>query len=366
VEAGPSGIGGAGPPTAPALPGPAPATLPPPPIGGFGFPNPAAPPFSVNNEVPALTSPPTLRLRPSAGVIPLQAYDPTAPAILIKPNVVLGEAFTDNAYLIHSPRRFAAITQLGGGLTASVDSPRVQAVATGLASGSVYLPGSNSTLNQVYGNLYANGHGTVYPDLLYIDAQSLITQSTTLPGFGFQNLSTLPRNQQTQQFINNVSPYLIKSFGGVADTELRYTFSSSNYGGNTVVTTSPLTPGLNLASTTLNEGTFIAATGENFQNSSRGSRLTRPNSIALRWHKAPKSVLSTIFNTTLPRRSPRSGAPGTRICAIPVHQRRHLRGPPGLPAAGLEQWGQISRPMWPCNTADCRAYMGLPDRPRSM
>jgi hypothetical protein len=76
----------------------------------------------------------------------------------------------------------------------------------------------------------------------------------------------LPRNQQTQQFINVVSPYLIKSFGAVADTELRYTFSSSNYGGNTAVTTAPLVPGLsNLASTTLNEGTFIAATGEDFQ-----------------------------------------------------------------------------------------------------
>ena len=122
-------------------------------------------------------------------------------------------------------------------------------------------------MNQIYGNLYANGHGTIYPDLLYVDAQSVITQSTTLPGFGFQNLSTLPRNQQTQQFINNISPYLIKSFGPWADTELRYTFSSSNYGGNTVVTTTPSTPGLNsLASTTLNEGTFIAVTGENFQN----------------------------------------------------------------------------------------------------
>jgi hypothetical protein len=122
-------------------------------------------------------------------------------------------------------------------------------------------------LNQIFGSLYANGHGTIYPDLFYVDAQSSITQSSTLPGFGFQNLSTLPRNQQTQQFITNISPYLIKSFGPWADTMLRYTFSSSNYGGNTVITASPSTPGLNnLASTTLNEGTFIAVTGENFQN----------------------------------------------------------------------------------------------------
>jgi hypothetical protein len=244
-----------------------PDTLPPPSTGGFGFPNPAAPPYSVNSQLPTLTSPATLRLQPYAGVVPLQAYDPNAPAVLIQPNLTLGEIFTDNVNYVHSPRTFAAITQLGAGVSASVDTPRLQAVATGSGTGSIYLPSSNSTLNQIYGNLYANGHGTIYPDLLYVDAQSLITQSTTLPGFGLQNLSTLPSNQQTQEFVNNISPYLIKSFGPWADTMLRYTFTSSNYGGNTVITTSPTTPGLNnLASTTLNEGTFLAATGENFQN----------------------------------------------------------------------------------------------------
>ncbi len=264
-EAGPAGTGG-GAVTTPALPGAAPDTLPPPAIGGFGFPSPAAAPYSVNNEIPTLISPPTLRLQPYAGVVPLQAYDPNAPAVLIRPSVSLGETFTDNVNYVNSPRTFAAITQLGGGVSASVDTPRLQAVATGQGTGSIYLPSSNSDLNQIYGNLYANGHGTIYPDLLYVDAQSLITQSTTLPGFGFQNLSTLPRNQQTQQFVNNISPYLMKSFGPWADTQLRYTFSSSNYGGNTIVTTSPSIPGLsNLASTTLNEGTFIAVTGENFQ-----------------------------------------------------------------------------------------------------
>ncbi len=264
-EAGPAGAGG-GAVTTPALPGAAPDTLPPPSIGGLGVPNAAAPPYSVNNQIPTLTSPPTLRLQPYGGVVPLQAYDPNAPAVLIQPRLSLGEILTDNVNYVPSPRRFAAITQLGGGLSVSVDSPRLQAVATGQGSEYFYLPSSSSTPNQPSGSLYANGHGTIYPDLLYVDAQSSLIPSTSLPGFGFQNLSTLPRNQQTLQFINNISPYLIKSFGPWADTELRYTFSSGNYGGNTTVATSPSTPGLNsLASTTLNEGTFIAATGEEFQ-----------------------------------------------------------------------------------------------------
>ncbi len=267
----PSSGGGAGG-TAPLFPGFSPDTLPPPPGGGFGLPNPVAPPYSVSDQVPTLLSPATLRLTsPQSGVVPLQAYDPSAPAFLVRPSVSLGETFTDNVNFTHSPRRFAAITNLGVGASVSADTPRLQAVATGQVNGSIYLPSTNSSFNgsssdQAYGSLYANGFATAVPDLLFVDFESSITQSTTLPGFGFQNLSTLPSNLQTQQFVNNVSPYIRKSFDGVLDTELRYRFSSSNYGGNTSITTTPLVPGANtLSGSTLNEGTFIAATGEDFQ-----------------------------------------------------------------------------------------------------
>ncbi len=267
TSAGPSPSTGGPTGAVPTFPGLAPNTLPPPPGGGFGFPNPAAPPYSVNNEIPALVSPPTLRLLPPhAGVVPLQAYDPSAPAILFQPRASLSETFTDNVNYVHSPRKFAAVTNLAAGASVSADTPRLQAVATGQANGSLYLPSNNSSLNQVYGSLYANGLATVVPDLLFVDFQNVITQSTTLPGFGFTNLSTLPSNQQTQQFINNVSPYIRKSFDGLVDSELRYRFGSTNFGGNTTVVTAPNIPGLNnLTSSILNEGTFIAATGENFQ-----------------------------------------------------------------------------------------------------
>src|SRR5882724_8222936 len=271
----PSSSGAVG--TAPVFPGLAPETLPPPPGGGFGLPNPAAPPYSVNNEIPTLISPPTLRLgTPGAGIVPLQAYDPNAPALLIQPRVGLGEIFTDNVNYVHSPRKFAAITTLQAGASVSADTPRLQAVATGQVNGSLYVPSNNSSsnqtfgnssnLNQVFGSLYANGLATIWPDALFVDFQSSITQSSTVPGFGFQNLSMLPSNQQTQQFIANVSPFVRKSFDGVLDTELRYRFGYTNYGGNTTVATAPVIPSLNaLAPSTLNEGTFIAATGADFQ-----------------------------------------------------------------------------------------------------
>ena len=265
-EVGPPSSGGAAGVT-PAFPGPAPEVLPPPPGGGFGIPNPLAPPYSVNNEAPTLLSPPTLRLLPpQASVVPLQEYDPTAPAVLIRPIASGSEIFTDNVNYVHSPRKFAAITELSPGVSISADTPRLQAVASGSLTGALYLPGSNANLNQVYGNLYANGHGTISPDLLFVDFQSVVTQGTTLPGFGFQNLSRLPSNQQTQQYINSISPYVRESFDGYVDTELRYRFNSSNYGGFTTIATAPAVAGLNnLSSSTLNEGTLIAATGENFQ-----------------------------------------------------------------------------------------------------
>src|SRR6202008_2096768 len=57
-EAGPAVTGG-GAVTTPALRGAVSDILPLAPVGGFGFPSPAAPPGSVNNQIPTLTSPPT-------------------------------------------------------------------------------------------------------------------------------------------------------------------------------------------------------------------------------------------------------------------------------------------------------------------
>ena len=279
----PTGGGGpAGGPEAPAVTGGAPPAaplgggpeiLPLVPGGGFGFPNPLNPPNAVGNAAPqlgvggALANP--LGLTPLGfGVVPLQANDPSAPAYLIRAYASIAETLTDNVNYAHSPRNPAAITNLSPGLSISADTPRLQAVLSGNLNTAFYIPSSatsSSNLNQVYGSLYANGFGTVVPDTLFIDANSVVTQSTPLPGFGFQNLSRLPANQQTQVFATTISPFLRKSYDGLVDSELRYTFSSTNFGGNTT-TVAPSPPGTptTLASSTFNEGTFIAATGQDF------------------------------------------------------------------------------------------------------
>jgi hypothetical protein len=260
----------------PALPGGGPDILPLVPGGGFGFPNPLNPPTAVNNAAPpAAAAAPfsPLGLTPLGfGVVPLQANDPTAPAYLIRPYASVSETLADNVHYVHSPRDFAAYTNLAPGLSFSADTPRLQAVLSGNLNTALYIP-SSTNLNQVYGSLYANGFGTVVPDLLFVDLSSIVTQSSPLPGFGFQNLSRLPTNQQTQVYSTTVSPFFRHSFDGLVDTELAYTFNSTNYGGNTTVATAPLGTPTTLASATSNEGTFIAATGPDLTRK-LSSRLT--------------------------------------------------------------------------------------------
>jgi hypothetical protein len=260
-------VTGGAPAVQPAVPGGGPDILPLAPGGGFGFPNPLNPPTATNNVAPpaaavAPTSP--LGLTPLGfGVVPLQANDPTAPAVLIRPYASLSETLTDNVQHVHAPRDAAAYTNLAPGLSISADTPRLQAVLSGNLNTALYIP-SSSNLNQVYGSLYANGFGTVVPDALFVNLSSVVTQSTPSPGFGFQNLSRLPTNQQTQVFSTNFSPFLRKSFDGLVDTQLQYTFNSTNFGGNTTVAIAPAGTPTNLSSSTSNQGTFIAATGQNF------------------------------------------------------------------------------------------------------
>ena len=247
----------------PLVPGGAADILPPPPGGGFGFANPLTPPNATGNVVaPPL---PTTALglpAPGGGVVTLQQNDPNAPAYLIRPRVSVSETFTDNVNYAHSPRIADAYTNVLPGLSFSADTPRFQGVATGNLNAYIYA--RESSFDQVVGNLYANGFGTIWPDALFVDLQSLITQSATTPTFGFQNLSQLPTNQQTQVFSNSVSPFFRKSFDGLVDSELRYRFGATNYSGNTTVV-APTPTSSSLTFGVLNEGTLTVATGRDFE-----------------------------------------------------------------------------------------------------
>jgi hypothetical protein len=255
--------------------GTAPTTLPPPPSGPFGLPNPLAPPNALPSGVtPAPAGPPPtspLGLpAPGTGITTLQAYDPNAPAVLIRPTATLGERITDNLNYTATHRTAGVETTLAPGVSISADTPRFTGVLFGQAEGDIYTPASN--LSQLTASLYGNGTGTILPDHLFVDADSYITQGSTIPGLGFTNPSLLPSNRQTQVYTNTVSPYLRQSIYGLLDTELRYRFGATNFGGNTATTATTAPLATNLASGILNEGTLTATTGQDFERAL--SRLT--------------------------------------------------------------------------------------------
>ena len=250
-----------------------PTILPPPPTGPFGLPNPLAPPNSLPYGVtPPTQAPPPSGLSlpaPGAGITTLQAYNRNAPAVLIQPTATVGVRLTDNVRYTATDRTAAVEGRLIPGISVSADTPRFQGVLSGSVEGDIYTP--TSDLDRISASLFGQGTGTVLPDHLFIDLRSYLTQASTLPGLGFVSPSLLPRTSQTQVYANSVSPYLRQSFGGLVDTELRYRFGATDYGGTTAVTSTTV-PVPNLANGILNEGTFTAATGRDFERSL--SRLT--------------------------------------------------------------------------------------------
>lgn len=250
-----------------------PTILPPPPSGPFGLPNPLAPPNSLPYGVtPPTQAPPPYGLSlppPGAGITTLQAYNPNAPAVLIQPTASVGVRVTDNVRYTATDHQAAVEGRLIPGISISADTPRFQGVLSGSAEGDLYVP--TGDLDRITASLFGQGTGTVVSDHLFVDLRSYITQASTVPGLGFVSPSLLPRTQQTQVYANSVSPYLRQSFGGLVDTELRYRFGATNFGGTTTVTSTTIPPA-NLSSGVLNEGTFIAATGRDFERAL--SRLT--------------------------------------------------------------------------------------------
>ncbi len=248
--------------------GGAPSALPPPPSGAFGLPNPLAPPGTLpvgGAQLPTQLPSSGLTLpAPGAGITTLQAFNPNAPAVLIQPTATLGETLYSNVNYTATNHKAASETSLIPGISVSADTPRFTGVLSGSVQGNVYVP--TSYLDQITANLFGQGTGTILPDRVFVDLASYITQASTLPGLGFVNPSLLPRTQQTLVFTNSVSPYLRESYDGLIDGELRYRFATTDYAGNTGVTSAQAgTLNNNLANDTLNEGTLILATGYNFQ-----------------------------------------------------------------------------------------------------
>jgi uncharacterized protein (PEP-CTERM system associated) len=245
--------------------------------------------------------------------------------------VSISETLTDNVNYAHSPRIADAYTNILPGLSFSADTPRFQGVAT--RNLNAYIYARESSLDQVVGSFCGSDFGTIWPDGLFVDLRSAITQSTTSPTFGFQNLSQLPTNQQTQVYTGDISPYLRKSFDGLVDTELRYRLDATRYGGATTAVPPTLSFGI------LNEGTLTVATGRDFERAL--SRVTVDgsnfNSIFL-----DRNTQFNAYDDLEYRITPQiaaSGEPGIRLFRFPASPEATFAGATWLAGGRIGSYG---------------------------
>ena len=117
------------------------------------------------------------------------------------------------------------------GLSISADTPQLQGVLNGQLEYDRYL--KTTSEDQLFGELYASGTATAIQDHLFVDAKSSVGPAAQFGGAGFIPLSQLPKSQTTQLYSSYLSPYFRETYGGQVDAELRYSFASTNFGGNT-------------------------------------------------------------------------------------------------------------------------------------
>jgi uncharacterized protein (PEP-CTERM system associated) len=225
--------------------------------GGLGAIAPGAPSLALPSPLAGLAGLPTTGIR--------------GPAIYFEPSVGLSELLTDNVRYTPTQRMADSVTTLSPTLSILTDTPRTQGQFTASINYAKYLNATD--LDSLYATLYSSSVTTVVPDTFFLDLKSSLSEASATGGIGFTNVAQLPQSQLVQVFTTTASPYYRKSFGDLANAELRYTFTNTSFSGGSLLSSASTTTIPSLASnSTSNEGTLTVASGPDFQRFS--SRLT--------------------------------------------------------------------------------------------
>lgn len=203
------------------------------------------------------------------GAVPIQAGDPRAPEIIIRPSIGINQGFTDNPR--STPGMLAdSISEFTPGLLVSADTPHLQGE---LIYGLDYLKYAHaSDQDELTQNAIGYALGTIVPGSLYVDGRALISQLSTAGGSGFVTTPTaLPAADRSQAMITSLTPIVRQSFGDFLDTELRYSFGMANFGSPSLTGTVPA-PSSSLADIQVNHVALSAAIGRGY--GMAASRLT--------------------------------------------------------------------------------------------
>lgn len=204
-----------------------------------------------------------------SGATPIQAGDPRAPEIILKPGLSVSQLYTDNPRLTSNTFSDTA-GHLSPSLVVSADTPHLQGeLIYGL---DYYKYARASDQNSLTQNAVAYGLATIVPGSLYLDGRALISQLSTAGGAGFTVApGTLPAAGQTQVMITSLTPIVRQSFGDLVDTELRYSYGMANFGSPSLAGSTPA-PSTSLSSVQVNHVGLAVAIGRGY--GIAASRLT--------------------------------------------------------------------------------------------
>jgi uncharacterized protein (PEP-CTERM system associated) len=221
---------------------------------------------------PAATQPPVpgeVGAPPAAGPAATGPAADTAAALrqplwLVVPSITIGETATDNVRSTSTDRQSDLVTTITPSIFASGQSTRLQGALD--YSPTVLRHIEATDQDSVVQNLLGNGTLNIIPEHLFLDTNASISDQSRSGSRGFGNTSEISSNDRTQQMAYSASPYARFRLGDVAESEVRYRFSQTNFNGNTGAITSPVTGQTlsSLSDSTEQEGTASIATARDF------------------------------------------------------------------------------------------------------
>jgi uncharacterized protein (PEP-CTERM system associated) len=154
--------------------------------------------------------------------VALEHENPTTPAWVFVPRILLEEVATDNVRHRATDRQFDLITKLAAGFDASVDTPRLQGVFNYMA---IVKRGAFTRWADDFAQYgYVLAQATPIRNFLFLDLHG-VAHEIDRQGLGIPNPSLLSSAESTQVYVLDASPDIKTRVGDIGFADLRYAYN---------------------------------------------------------------------------------------------------------------------------------------------
>jgi uncharacterized protein (PEP-CTERM system associated) len=136
----------------------------------------------------------------------------------VVPSIGLQEQWTDDGVSRSGKQQSSFITAVQPGLLVNADTDRVKGTLNYAPSGYIYS--NSSGQNRFDNNFDGNAQVTLLPEHVFLNLQGYGAVQATSGGTGPNNVSTLSRQNSTQNYSYSASPYARNKFGDIGTAEV--------------------------------------------------------------------------------------------------------------------------------------------------